>query len=67
MAQEPNADLQGKIIGPGMAPDPRSVALVIHTTEIPRGIGLNLTVQVNRHGYGWSLGLVQTSPACTGS
>ena len=50
-----------------MAPDPRTVALVIHTAEIPRGIGLNLTVQANKSGYGWSLGLVRASAACTGS
>ncbi len=67
MSDRANADLQGKIIGPGLAPDPHAVALVIHTAQIPRGIGLNLTVQVSRRGYGWSLGLVQASPACTGS
>ena len=67
MSDTANADLQGRIIGPGMAPDPRAVALVIHTAEIPRGIGLNLTVQADKSGYGWSLGLVRASPACTGS
>jgi hypothetical protein len=67
MSDAANAALQGRIIGPGMAPDPRTVALVIHTAEIPRGIGLNLTVQANKSGYGWSLGLVRASPACTGS
>jgi hypothetical protein len=67
MSDTANADLQGRIIGPGMAADPRAVALVIHTAEIPRGIGLNLTVQADKSGYGWSLGLVRASPACTGS
>ena len=67
MSDEANAELQGRIIGPGLAPDPRVVALVIHTAEIPPGIGLNLTVQAGKSGYGWSLGLVRASPACTGS
>jgi hypothetical protein len=67
MSDQANADLQGRIIGPGMPPDPRAVALVIHAAEIPPGIGLNLTVQAKGSGYGWSLGLVRVSPACTGS
>ena len=67
MSDPANADLQGKIIGPGLSASPRYIALVIHAAEIPRGIGLNLTVQTNGSGYGWSLGLVQASPACTGS
>ena len=67
MSDAANAELQGRIIGPGLAPDPRAVALVIHAAEIPPGIGLNLTVQSNQSGYGWSLGLVRASPACTGS
>jgi hypothetical protein len=67
MSDSANADLQGKIIGLGLGASPREIALVIHAAEIPRGIGLNLTVQTNGSGYGWSLGLVQASPACTGS
>ena len=67
MPDQENARLQGKILGPGMSRDPRVIALVIHAAEIPRGIGLNLTVQSHAVGYGWSLGLVQASPACTGS
>ena len=67
MSDTADADLQGKIIGPGQTANPRAIALVIHAAEIPRGIGLNLTVQTNGSGYGWSLGLVQASPACTGS
>lgn len=45
------------------------VALTIHTAEIPKGIGLNLTVQGSQGGrsWGWSLGLVVASPQCTGS
>ncbi|MGD0924118.1 MAG: hypothetical protein ABR926_02865 [Streptosporangiaceae bacterium] len=67
MSDRANADLQGRIIGPGLTANPRVIALVVHTAEIPRGIGLNLTVQTNGSGYGWSLGLIQASPACTGS
>ncbi|MDX6337115.1 MAG: hypothetical protein QOG05_4455 [Streptosporangiaceae bacterium] len=67
MPDQANAELQGRIIGPGISPDPRVIALVIHAAEIPRGIGLNLTVRSGGSGYGWSLGLVQASPACTGS
>ncbi len=67
MTDEANAELQGRILGPGMSRDPRVIALVIHAAQIPRGIGLNLTVQSHAAGYGWSLGLVQASPACTGS
>jgi hypothetical protein len=67
MTDQANAELQGRILGPGMSRDPRVIALVIRAAQIPRGIGLNLTVQSHAAGYGWSLGLVQASPACTGS
>lgn len=67
MSDQANADLQGRILGPGMSPDPRVIALVIHTAEIPRKVGLNMTVRSRASGYGWSLGLVQASPSCTGS
>ncbi len=67
MSDAAGADLRGKILGPGMSPDPRAIALVIRTAEIPRGIGVNLTVQTSSSGYGWSLGRVQAIRACTGS
>lgn len=68
MSDAANAGLQGKIIGMDLRPPtPQGIALVIHTAAIPRGIGLNLTVQYRTDSWGWSLGLVQTSLACTGS
>jgi hypothetical protein len=66
------AELQGKILGVPTETTPGSkVALVVHTTQIPKGIGLNLTLQdvvVAPPDYtvGWSLGLVDATPACTG-
>jgi hypothetical protein len=66
------AELQGKILGvPTETTLGSKVALVVHTTQIPKGIGLNLTLQdvvVAPPDYtvGWSLGLVDATPACTG-
>jgi hypothetical protein len=51
----------------GLRPPRQGIALVIHSSAIPRGTGLNLTVQPHTDSWGWSLGLVQTSLACTGS
>lgn len=68
MSDEANANLQAKILGPVPGPNPSTkVALIIHTAEIPKGIGLNLTVQASATSWGWSLGLVLATPACTGS
>jgi hypothetical protein len=50
-----------------MNPADLKIAFTIHPAEIPKGIGLNLTVQSSASSYGASLGLVQASPACTGS
>jgi hypothetical protein len=68
LTPEQDANLQGKILGPpgGMNPLAK-VALTIHTAEIPKGIGLNLTVQSSANSWGWSLGLVQATARCTGS
>lgn len=66
LSDKANAQLQGRILGNSLFSG-RPVALTLHTAEIPKGIGLNLTVQWGQSGYGWSLGLVQTSPRCTGS
>lgn len=42
--------------------------LIIRPSAIPAGIGLNLTVLWNSsEDWGWSVGLVQASPECTGS
>jgi hypothetical protein len=68
MSDEANAKLQSKILGPAPGMNVGSkVALTIHTAEIPKGIGLNLTVQASGTSWGWSLGLVLATPACTGS
>jgi hypothetical protein len=68
LSAEQDAALQGKILGNSFMPEVRDgIALVIHAAEIPKGIGLNLTVQTTGNGWGWSLGLVRASPECTGS
>jgi hypothetical protein len=68
LSPEEDAALQGKILGQSFMPQVQNgIALVIHASEIPKGIGLNLTVQSGGNGWGWSLGLVRASPECTGS
>ena len=68
MSAEANARLQGRILGQSFMREVQNgIALVIHTDEIPKGIGLNLTVQSSGNGWGWSLGLVRASPECTAS
>jgi hypothetical protein len=67
MSDEANAKLQSKILGPAAGMNViDKVALTIHTAEIPKGIGLNLTVQASATSWGWSLGLVLATQACTG-
>lgn len=68
LTPEQDANLQGKILGPPTAMNPiTGVAMTIHAAEIPKGIGLNLTVQSSANSWGWSLGLVTATPKCTGS
>jgi hypothetical protein len=73
MSDVANANLQGKIIGPMQLPSGgpgnrlQMVTLTINVAAIPKNIGLNLTVQLYAHSSGWSLGLVQRTPQCTGS
>jgi hypothetical protein len=68
LTPEADAHLQSLILGaPGNPAAHVMVALTIHAAEIPKGIGLNLTVQSSTNSYGWSLGLVRATPACTGS
>jgi hypothetical protein len=63
-----NLDLQSRILGlPGNLTGDALVALTIHATAIPKGIGLNLTVQSGNNSWGWSLGLVRATPQCTGT
>jgi hypothetical protein len=77
MSDAANAELQAKILGlplapvTGLAPGPPTgpgIAIAIYPRQIPRGIGIYLAVQSgsNRQHYGWSLDLVQATPACTG-
>jgi hypothetical protein len=67
MSDAANAQLQGKIIAPSLHGYPRTIALTINPAAIPKNVGLNLTVQLYAHSWGWSLGLVQRTPQCTGS
>jgi hypothetical protein len=72
MSPQANVHLQTKIVSwPAMTNAYTNVAFVVHTAEIPKGIGLNLTVQTSGTGpgagWGWSLGLVRASPECTDS
>jgi hypothetical protein len=67
LSDEANAQLQSKILGQSFMNPRDGIALVIHADEIPKEIGLNLTVQSRANGWGWSLGLVRASPECTGS
>jgi hypothetical protein len=66
MSDAANAQLQGKIIAPSHRA-PRTIALTINAAAIPKNVGLNLTVQLYADSWGWSLGLVQRTPQCTGS
>jgi hypothetical protein len=77
MSDVANGNLQAKILGlpvnppTGMAPGPVNapgIAITIHQRLISRGVGLYLAVQSgsDREHYGWSLDLVQATPACTG-
>jgi hypothetical protein len=74
MSTVANVELQGKIIGQNQMPSRGSpgdrlemVTLTINVAAIPKNIGLNLTVQLYANSSGWSLGLVQRTPQCTGS
>jgi hypothetical protein len=45
----------------------RTVDESIISAERRHRLGLNLTVQASATSWGWSLGLVLATPACTGS
>jgi hypothetical protein len=66
LTPEQDANLQNRILGPPDFTSAALVALTIHTADIPKGIGLNLTVQSSSNQWGWSLGLVRATPQCTG-
>jgi hypothetical protein len=70
LSPQADAAVQQKIMGPKLrsfTPDGhRSVALTMRPAQIPKGIGLNLTVHSSTRSWGWSLGLVRATPECTG-
>jgi len=70
MSDVANANLQEKILGgahANMAAFAHGIAITFDSREIPAGVGIDLVIQPlsDRH-FGWSLDLVQASPACTG-
>jgi hypothetical protein len=69
MSDEANAKLQEKIIPEDLAGPMNGIALAIHKSAIPAGIGLYLTVQngSSQSSWGWGLDLVQATAQCTGS
>jgi hypothetical protein len=64
-----NAALQEKIIPLNTTGPMNGIALTIHKSAIPRGIGLYLTIQSGsqQSSWGWGLDLVQATAQCTGS
>lgn len=69
MSDAKNAALQGKIIPLNTAGPMHGIALTIHKSAIPHGIGIYLTLQSgsNQSSWGWGLDLVQATAQCTGS
>lgn len=74
LSDKADADLQEKIlVDPttlgtnGVIPRAYASGLIIRPTAIPKGIGINLTVQFGKNSWGWGLGLVRASLECTGS
>jgi hypothetical protein len=70
MSTQANAELQTKIL-PLPAQDNAvldGIALAFDKQAIPKGIGIYLAIQAgsNYHEWGFSMDLVQDSPACTG-
>jgi len=68
MSDEANAKLQEKIIPEDFAGMFNGIALTIHKSAIPDGIGIYLTVQngSSQSSWGWGLDLVQATTQCTG-
>jgi hypothetical protein len=69
MPDAENAALQEKIIPVNTAGPMHGIALTIHKSAIPRGIGIYLTIQSGskQSSWGWGLDLVQATAQCTGS
>jgi hypothetical protein len=69
MSDSANAALQAKILSMDFTASPNGIALTIHKSAIPDGIGIYLTVQngSSQASWGWGLDLVQATAQCTGS
>lgn len=61
-----STELQEKILPTLAEPGVTGDAMVIRPSAIPAGIGLNITADWAPNSWGWSLGLVKATPACTG-
>jgi hypothetical protein len=67
MSDVANANLQAKILAAPLSNLEHGNALTIHTRDIPSGVGIYLGIQPRtKEHWGWSLDLVQATPACTG-
>jgi hypothetical protein len=67
MSDVANANLQAKILAAPLSNLADGNALTIHTRDIPAGVGIYLGIQPRtKEHWGWSLDLVQATPACTG-
>ena len=69
MSDQQNAALQAKIIPMDYPMTSSGVALTVHKSAIPDGIGIYLTVQngSSQSSWGWGLDLVRATAQCTGS
>lgn len=69
MTDAQNAALQEKIIPVQLPAAASGLALTIHKSAVPDGIGIYLTVQnsSSQSSWGWGLDLVQATAQCTGS
>jgi hypothetical protein len=68
MSDAENAALQAKILPLDLAGPKQGIALTIHKSAIPRGVGIYLTIQngSDQSSWGWGLDLVQATARCTG-
>jgi hypothetical protein len=68
MSDAENAALQAKILPLDLAGPKQGIALTIHKSAIPRGVGIYLTIKngSDQDSWGWGLDLVQATARCTG-
>lgn len=69
MSDAENNALQTRILPLNLAGPKEGIALTIHKSAIPRGVGIYLTIQdgSDQSSWGWGLDLVQATARCTGS